>query len=151
MHLPTNPPHWCSLIVAISSRSLRFLWLIKGLLMLGECGGCCSYGNEQIQIKQTRWIGETDWDARCARAEKYVLRQWMSGQVDWELQIGCQKGFMQSSLESPCLPPGTPLYLFHSFTLLLCRFFLDGIHVNRWWPVSPPLLPYSISQGNKIK
>lgn len=86
------------------------------------------------------------------RVENYVLRQRMSGQVDWELEIGCQTQDLCSRVwKVPvCLPalystPFTPSLFFSA------SFSLDGINVNRWWPVSPLLLPCSISQGNDMK
>lgn len=52
----------------------------------------CSYGNEQIQVKQIRWTRDRWRRGRVgnARVEKYVLRERVSGQVDWELEISCQ-------------------------------------------------------------
>lgn len=101
-----------------------FLCLITGVFCFGWCGGCCSYGNEQIQVKQIRWIWGRD---RCRRGrvgrahvEKYVLRERVSGQVDRELEISCQTQDLCSRVwKVPVCLPALPLYLSPSFALSL--------------------------------
>lgn len=130
-----------------------FLCLITGVFCFGWCGGCCSYGNEQIQVKQIRWIWGRD---RCRRGrvgrahvEKYVLRERVSGQVDRELEISCQTQDLCSRVwKVPVCLPALPLYLSLPPSLCLSP---DGIDVNRWRPISLSaalLLSGRRNQGN---
>lgn len=112
----------------------------------------CSYGNEQIQVKQIRWMRDRWRRGRVgnARVEKYVLRERVSGQVDWELEISCQtQDLCRWVWKVPVCLPALCSTSFHSSAFF--SLSLDGIDVNRWWQISPPLLPCSITQGIKIK
>lgn len=85
------------------------------------------------------------------RVEKYMLQERMSGQVDWELEISCQTQDLCSRVwKVPvCLPalcstsPNPALFFSASF-------FIDGLEVSRWWPVSPPLKFQLTARGNHL-
>lgn len=87
-----------------------------------------------------------------ARVEKYVLWERMSGQVDWELEISCQTQDLCSRVwKVPVCPQALLSSFLISLLFLSTQFSLDTIDVNRWWLISPPLLPLIHLSGHQIE
>lgn len=131
-----------------------FLCLITGVFCSVSAEAAAAMAMNKYKSNRSGGSERDSWRrgrVGSAHVEKYVLRERMSGQVDWELEISCQTQDLCSRVWK--VPVCLPALHFTSFTpsLFSSAFSLDGIDVNRWWPISPLLLPCSISQGTIVK
>lgn len=132
-----------------------FLCLMTGVFSSASAQAAAAMAINKYKSNRSGGSDRDRW--RCgrvggARVEKYVLRERMSGQVDWELEISCQTQDLCSRVwKVPvCLQAPHSSFLIHSL-FFSAPFSLDGIDVNRWRLISSPLLPLIPLSGHQIE
>lgn len=109
--------------------------------------------NRSGRSERDRWRRGRGGSCMCGeiRAAGAYVRTGRLGVGDWL----SNSEFMQSRLESPCLPPGTPLYLFPSLLLPLsfplpCSLLMASMWAGGGQSLHQ-LLPCSVTQGTETE